>query len=186
MLKPIAILAGASSATVQRLLREFAERHGSSARIVGAVEGPRPDGPASRRSGTIQTICDGRAFPLFQDLGPGSAGCSLDPRSLVLASEVVRSDIAAGCDVVVLSKFGKAEAMDGSGLMPAFVAAIEAGVPVLTSVAPKHADAWENFAAPFFVTLPAEAEAIDRWWESIAPQSSASAQGGGAARWYEL
>jgi hypothetical protein len=183
--KPIAIVQGDDGISVQRLLREFAERHAPAVRVVGAVEGPRADG-APRRTGTIRNIADGRVYPLFQDLGPGSAGCALDPGSLVLASEAVRADIARGCDVVVLSKFGKAEAMDGGGLMPAFIAAIEAEMPVLTSVAPKHKDAWETFAAPFFTTLPAQAEAIERWWESVRQLSRLSADGASATRWYEL
>jgi hypothetical protein len=182
--KPIAIVAGADGALVQQLLREFAERHRQSLRVVGAVESARPAGAGSRRGGTIHNLADGRSYPLFQDLGPGSAGCALDPTSLVLASEAVRADIARGCDVVVLSKFGKAEAMEGSGLMPAFVAAIEAGVPLLTSVAPKHVDAWETFAAPFFATLPAEAGAIEQWWDSVHPGRHAAAQA--PTRWYEL
>ena len=47
-----------------------------------------------------------------------------------MAAAAVRRDIAAGCDLVVLSKFGKLEA-GGGGLRDAFGAAIEAGVPVL-------------------------------------------------------
>jgi hypothetical protein len=67
---------------------------------------------------------------------------------------------------VVLSKFGKLEA-GKAGLLEAFIAAIEAHVPVLTSVSPAFEAAWAEFAAPLFVTLPAEAVKIDAWWQAV-------------------
>jgi hypothetical protein len=51
------------------------------------------------------------------------------------AAGAVRRDIAAGCELVVLSKFGKLEAA-GEGLAPAFKAALDARLPLLTSVSP--------------------------------------------------
>jgi hypothetical protein len=61
-----------------------------------------------------------------------------------------------------LNKFGKLEA-DGGGLRDAFSEAIEAGVPVLTSVAPAFAAAWEEFANSLYVVLPADADRIEAW-----------------------
>jgi Protein of unknown function (DUF2478) len=40
-------------------------------------------------------------------------------------------------------------------------------VPVLTSVSPMFQEAWERFAAPLFVVLPAEPETIDAWWRAV-------------------
>jgi hypothetical protein len=51
--------------------------------------------------------------------------------------------------------------------MSAFVEAVEAQVPLLTSVSPAFQGAWERFAAPLFVTLPAEPETIDGWWRAV-------------------
>jgi hypothetical protein len=81
----------------------------------------------------------------------------------------VRRDIAQGCDLVVLSKFGRLEA-EGGGLRDAFGAAIEAGIPVLTSVSGKFGKAWQNFAAPLSVTVPDDADAIEAWWEAVRPR----------------
>jgi Protein of unknown function (DUF2478) len=82
------------------------------------------------------------------------------------AAEAVRQDIARGCDLVLLSKFGKLEA-GNSGLVDALTAAMEAHVPVLTSVSPAFEAAWAKFAAPLFVTLPADAVEIDAWWQAV-------------------
>ncbi len=167
-IKPIAIVQGAAGAEIQQLFRDFIARHAASARIVGLVEDARglaEDG--SREPGRLRNITDGRHYPMFQDLGAGSSGCAFDPQGVVLAAEAVENDIAAGCDLVVLSKFGKYEAENRSGLVSAFQAAIGEGAPVLTSVSPRHAEAWEAFAAPFFTVLPAELAAIEAWWASV-------------------
>jgi hypothetical protein len=165
---PIAVLQGAESAVIQQLLAGFCARWQQRIRIVGVIEDPLGDSCAKNENqvapGHLRNLTGGRSFPIFQDLGPGSTGCSLDGASLVEAGEQVRRDIAGGCDLVMLSKFGKFEAENGSGLLPAFVAAIEAGAPVLTSVAPKFMAAWDNFAAPYYVLLPAEPQAIEVWW----------------------
>jgi hypothetical protein len=161
--KPIAVVQGAESAAIQQLLADFCANLQPRARIVGVIEDPLGDN-CGCAPGHLRNLAGGRSFPIFQDLGPGSTGCALDGASLVEAGEQVRRDIAGGCDLVVLSKFGKFEAENGSGLLPAFVDAIEAGAPVLTSVAPKFMPAWDNFANPFYVVIPAETQAIEAWW----------------------
>lgn len=181
-IKPIAVVQGAESAAIQQLLADFCSGWQQRARIVGVIEDQQSDpgscGPnlsrklgVSRKSGHLRNLAGGRSFPIFQDLGSGSTGCALDGPSLVEAGEQVRRDIAGGCDLVVLSKFGKFEAENGSGLLPAFIDAIEAGAIVLTSVAPKFMAAWEAFADPFYVAVPADRDAIEAWWnEATLPQ----------------
>lgn len=166
-IRPIAIVQGAESAAIQQLLGDFAARHAGRARIVGVLEDACSADGRACGPGMLRSIADGRAYRLFQDLGAGASSCALDPGGVVEAGEAVRSGIAQGCDLVVLSKFGKLEAENGSGLIPAFAAAIEAGVPVLTSVSPRYAAAWSAFAEPLFLPLPADAEAIEGWWQGV-------------------
>jgi hypothetical protein len=85
----------------------------------------------------------------------------MEPRA-VAAAEAVRCDIAAGPDLVLLSKFGKLEAA-GDGLVCAFEAAIEACVPLLTSVSPALDEAWRKFLGRSFVVLPADLIETDAW-----------------------
>ncbi len=163
--KPIAVVQGAESVAIQRLLADFWSKWQQRIRIVGVIEDPSGDS-CGCAPGHLRNLAGGRSFPIFQDLGPGSTGCSLDGGSLVEAGEQVRQDIAGGCDLVMLSKFGKFEAENGSGLLPAFSDAIEAGAPVLTSVAPKFMAAWDNFADSYYVVIAAEQPAIEAWWTS--------------------
>jgi Protein of unknown function (DUF2478) len=81
----------------------------------------------------------------------------------------VQSDIAAGCDLVLLNKFGKLE-IAGEGLVSAFRAAITAGLPLLTSVSPAHDDAWRRFVDREFAVLPADPAAIDLWRQAVRTQ----------------
>jgi len=162
--KPIAIVQGADSTVIQQLFREFVAHQPTALRIAGLIESGDCKSPAD---GRLLNIADGRDFALFQELGAGSTACSLDAESVIDASSRVCADITRGCDLVVLSKFGKLEAENRSGLIPAFTAAIEAGIPVLTSVSPKYADAWSAFAEPMFDVLPPEMAQVEAWWEAV-------------------
>lgn len=161
-LPPIGVISGVSGAEAQRCLDNFATRH-HKVRVVGLVE--RTQAPASlRRDSRLVSLADGRTFPIFQQLGSAAKGCALLPAALIEATALVCRHIEQGCDVVVLSKYAKLEAEAGSGLVPAFAAAIEAGLPILTYVPDKFADAWHGFAAPLYARIPATSAAIDRWW----------------------
>ena len=159
--QPIAMVQGADSSVIQQLFRDFIARQPKSLRIAGLIESGNCKTPSE---GRLVNIADGRDFALFQELGAGSVACALDAESVIDASSRVCADIARGCDLVVLNKFGKLEAENRTGLIPAFAAAIEAGIPILTSVSPKFAQAWSAFAAPMFNVLPPEMEALDGWW----------------------
>ncbi len=171
----IAVVQGAATPVVQGLLRAFVARVAPGVRVAGVVEDPL--GPAedpSCSAGELRNLTDGRRFTMQQDLGAGAVACRLNSAGVVSACDAAQQGIAAGCDLVVLSKFGKLEA-DRSGLAPAFASAIEAGLPVLTSVSPKFIEAWDRFAAPLYVILPPDLGAIEAWWRkartaAVAPE----------------
>lgn len=172
--KTIAVVRDAPSDAVQALFHDLIEGWQGSARIAGVLaEGHGLEGRRCN-AGFLRSIRDGSRYPIFQDLGSGSQACQLDGRGASEASEAIRRDIEDGCDLVVLSKFGKLEAAR-EGLMPAFAAAVEAGVPVLTSVSPAFREAWDRFAEPLIVTLPLERDAIDAWWRSVREAAPSSA-----------
>jgi Protein of unknown function (DUF2478) len=161
--KPIAVIQGAATPEVQAIMRAFIGRLAPGVRAVGVVEDPLPVEDDGCSAGELKSLGDGRRFPLLQDLGADATACRLDSSAVVSACEVVERDIAAGCDLVVLSKFGKVEAAR-SGLAPAFASAMEAGIPILTSVSPKLGDAWDRFAAPLYMILPPDLAAVEAWW----------------------
>lgn len=166
-MQPIAALQGASGAVIQELLRRFVDRWVMSCRLAGVIEQRTETGEAAQKTTRLEIVSDGDTFPLFQVLGAGSTGCCLDSVGPVQAGEAVSRHIADGCDLVVLNKFGKLEAESRSGLLSAFVSAVEHNVPVLTAVSPRYKAAWSSFASPFFMFLPPEDTAIDQWWRTI-------------------
>jgi hypothetical protein len=164
--KKIAAVQGASSAAIRELFRAHAARWRTSARIVGMLEETHGSQDQACGAGYLVSIVSGERYSIFQNLGRGSTACRVDPTGVLLAGEVVRRDIAAGCDLVMLNRFAKLEA-ERKGLMSAFAEAVEADVPVLTSVSPAFQGAWERFASPLFVMLPAKPAAIDEWWQAV-------------------
>ena len=167
--KPIAAIQGADSAVIQRLFAEFVASVRPFVRVAGVIEQVPDSVDPGSADPELCSLGDARRYPIFQDLGPSSTACALDAHGVVTACEAVRRDVAAGCDLLVLSKFGKLEA-ERSGLTAAFAAGVEAQTPILTSVAPKFDAQWAAFAAPLFVILPPDPTAIERWWRSAAPE----------------
>ncbi len=161
-MKRIAVVKGAPSAAIQGMFRELAEGWRSGIRVAGVIE--EPHGLAGRKcnAGYLRCIAEGTLYPIFQDPGAGAEACHLQGAGALLATQAVERDIAAGCDLVILSKFGKLEA-SRQGLVAAFTAAMEAGLPILTSVSPAFEQAWTDFAAPLFDVLPADPNQIDAW-----------------------
>jgi hypothetical protein len=167
--KSIAVVQRAPTAVIQDLFRRFVAEVSPPAAVAGVVETPDADGDACG-AGELKSLRSDARYPIFQDLGPGASGCRLDATGLIAACADLQADIAHGCDLLVVSKFGKLES-ERSGLISAFSSAIDAGVPILTSVSPKFADHWAAFAAPLFVVLPPEEAALRAWWKGLAARA---------------
>jgi hypothetical protein len=165
-IEPIATVQGASGPEIQDLFSALADHWAPGLRVAGVVAESHGLADRACSAGYLRRIAGGERFSIFEDVGPGSTTCHLDENGAGSAAAAVRQDIAAGCDVVVLSKFGKLEAA-GKGLWGAFTAAAEAGVPILTSVSPSVREAWERFAGAGVVTLPADAGAVETWLKSV-------------------
>ena len=169
----IAVIQGAPGSVIQDLFSALAVRWSPALRVVAVVA--ESHGFADRRcsAGYLRRIGSGERFAIFEDLGPGSTACHLDASGATAAAEAVREDMIVGCDLALLSKFGRLEAA-GKGLRSAFTAAVEAHVPLLTSVSPAVAKAWENFAGTGFITLPADDAAIDVWVNAVRSRARTS------------
>lgn len=156
----IAVVQGASSADIQQLFRAFTGEWRESVRIAGIVEDAGGDGPCN--GGRLLGLADGARYSIFHDVM--SDGCNVSPDRALSAGQAIAQHIAAGCDLVIISKFGRLEAEQKGGLLPAFIAAAEANVPILTSVSPKFEPVWAAFTENAHVTLPPDREAIEQWW----------------------
>jgi hypothetical protein len=142
------------------LLAETARRlQAGGFRLAGAVQ---------ENTGDTEMLLRLLAAPglvrISQNLGPGAQGCRLDPDGLERAVAGVQAALE-GADLVIINKFGKQEA-EGRGFRPLIAEALSLGIPVLTTVAPDHADAFARFAQDMSEPVPARLEAILDWCAS--------------------
>lgn len=168
-----AVIHGTSSAEVQEIFRTLVERWRPAFRLAGLVAESHGLSDRTCSAGFLRCVTSGERFSIFHDLGPGSTECHLDGTGALTASDAVRREIAAGCDLVVLSKFGKLEA-DGMGLLGAFNAALNARVPLLTSVSRACETSWQKLAGQSYAVLPADMERISAWWQAVRADQAAS------------
>lgn len=86
----------------------------------------------------------GATFDIWEDRGPCARGCRLDESGLTQAEPVLQRAIDDRVDLIVINRFGRAEAL-GKGLREYFEAAVAAGIPVLTGVRAPYDEAWRAF-----------------------------------------
>jgi hypothetical protein len=160
----IGAVQGVATPFIQQRLLSFAERRRHEGfRVTGVVQVPSESGADKNEAVVLLDLSSGRTFRVFQVLGQEAAGCTVDPSGIAEACGAVMEAISAGADIVILSKFGKLEE-SGSGLLHAFGAAAEAGIPCLTGVAPAYAASFVGFAADFARWLDASEAALEAWW----------------------
>lgn len=164
--KTIAVVRDVSSAQVQEAFRIVVERWRHSVRLAGLIAEEHGLADRACSAGFLRNIRSGERFSIFQDLGPDSTVCHLDGAGAFKAADAVRRDIAAGCDLVLLNKFGKLEA-DAKGLFNAFGAALDAHIPLLTSVSSAFEEPWKRLVRQPFAILPADPNEIDAWRQSV-------------------
>jgi Protein of unknown function (DUF2478) len=161
----IGALRGAKTAEIQTLLARFVERRlREGLRVAGMIEEPAPEEACGICGSLIlRDTSTSATIPITQNLGPGSTACRLDSAGLATACHAVLEAIDRGADLVVLSKFGKIEA-EGGGLIDAFRAAAETGIPCVTGVSPSFAAAFLEYAGGFSQWIEASDAELERWW----------------------
>ena len=172
-IETVASVHGASGIEVQTLFCGVVDRW-SNLSIAGVIAESHGLPDRTCNAGYLWRIGTSERFAMFEDHGPGSTVCHLDGNGVLAAAEAVQHDMVAGCDLVLLSKFGKLEAA-GNGLWQAFKKAIDLGIPVLTSVSPSARQQWETLVAAGCVSLPADAAAINSWIDSVRSQARSAA-----------
>lgn len=165
----IAAVSGNKNVSNQALLADFVRKRRSEGfRVAGLFEVPeKGEGGACGRLSVVD-IATGTRIAISQDLGPGSTACNLDPGGIAEACAAAQRSIDEGADLVILSKFGKLEAARG-GLCDAFAAAIDAELPIVTTVNPCLREDWTLFAGDLSDDVFASAEALESWWAATKP-----------------
>ena len=114
----------------------------------------------------LVSVADGSRYPIFQNLGSGSSGCKLDSRLLAAAATVLQRAVDDEADVLFINKFGHVE-IENHGLNDEYLAAAAAGIPVLTAVHRKYLADWQRFCGGEGVELPADAQAVSAWAQTL-------------------
>lgn len=122
--------------------------------------------PQRRLPMLIGDVRDGRAFAISQALGPGSLGCCLDPGALAHAGKVLREALHEQPDLVIVNRFGSAEA-SGQGYSSEMLALMSEGIPLLTLVSPKYQADWQRFVGRHDCLLPLRESALLAWTEAL-------------------
>lgn len=131
-------------------------------RLGGAIQRNVPGALTSCSAMTLIDLASGTATEISQNLGSQAQGCRLDTSRLAEFGMLLGGKSADDVDLLILNKFGKAEA-DGHGLRSNFVRAIEAGIPILTAVRPPYDQAWLGFHEGLAVELAADLELARAW-----------------------
>lgn len=136
-------------------------------RVSGVIQ-RRGNGDDECRVTDLFALSSGRTFRISRPLGEGTRGSRLDPDTLAQCCRHLESQVAAGCDVLVLNRFGKAEA-EGHGFHDLIVMALERGIPVLVGVRGKYVSSWSAFGHEQASVVPVGRAALDAWLAHLPP-----------------
>lgn len=120
------------------------------------------DDPARPCDMDLRVLGGADLVRISQSLGPLSQGCRLDPLGLETAVGLVGARMAQAPRLLILNKFGKAEA-EGRGFRNLIGEALGAGVSVLLGVTAQNQGAFEDFAGEFAQLLPADLPGVLNW-----------------------
>ncbi len=161
----IAAIVGPDGTTTQALLSDAVAAWRTAGVKVGGVIAEThgiPDRTCG--AGLLRDIATGQPYKIYFLTAPSNTSCHLDAAGVEAAGDGLLEQIKDS-DVIVLSKFGKLEAMH-QGLASVFDAARAAGKPILTTISERQHDAWRAYA-PDAATLPPDAAALQAWWQSV-------------------
>jgi molybdate transport system ATP-binding protein len=151
--------ADAAMAVAVATLRHAGLRVGGLLQVLGPAIGP------CKREMNLLVLASGDWIRIDQALGPESQSCTLDGDALARAAMALRTAVQARPDLLVVSRFGKQEAL-GGGMRAEIAEALLSGVPVLVAVRTSLRAEWERFLGVPARVLPACADTIAGWVRS--------------------
>lgn len=120
---------------------------------------PRESGCASTM--VLQDIATGDAYLVSQPMGGGSSACRADPQGFARASQIFREALRQRPQLVVSNRFGDLEVARG-GFVAELLSVMAEGLPLLTTVATRNTQAWQDFTGGGLL-LPPDPAAIADW-----------------------
>ncbi|OCX62293.1 hypothetical protein BFP70_14065 [Thioclava sp. SK-1] len=151
---------GQTDAFLAELARTRAKRGQPIVAMVRAADDVAPDTKL-----ILQLWPSGDIWPIFQQLGPGASGCSLDPGALEQAVECSLRALASAAPgtPVIVNKFGKQEAA-GLGTRALIAQALAQGHPVLLAVPAHNRAAFEEFSGGMHEEILYDFQAIEAFF----------------------
>lgn len=135
--------------------------------VGGLLQEAEVVGPGQCAMLNLVDLRSGQRARITQSRGKESRGCKLDEQGLVALSHCIDAAIGDCVNLIVISRFGRAEAA-GDGLLACFTDAVCAGIPLLTAVREPYVERWQDFHGGFAVDLPASPEAVLNWFDTVA------------------
>lgn len=145
----------------------------SGVRVAGVIQQALPDGASECGGLVLRDLVDGRATPITENRGAAATGCKLDPRGLAEVAARLEAALDAEPDLLIISRFGKAEA-EGCGFRSAFGAAMLRGIHVLTAVRETNWADWELFHGGLGVELQPDTSSLQGWLEAFSSALASS------------
>ncbi|MGP9791275.1 DUF2478 domain-containing protein [Roseinatronobacter sp. NSM] len=146
-----------------RVLAELAGGLGAAGwSLAGVVQTNRETTQDRPCDMDLHIIGQAHQVRISQNLGPHANGCRLDAHGLETAVGLVAAALHRNPALLILNKFGKAEA-EGRGFRSIIGQALAQGIPVLTAVRPPNLDAFLTFADGMADPLPAKLDALQVW-----------------------
>lgn len=155
MAQPLTALVYETGFPIGVVLAELAARaRGQGLRVGGLIELPAPprdDQHENRHSCdmTLENLASGEQFSIAAERGKLARGCRLDYDVLTRAAASVLAQIGK-MDLVLLNKFGKADA-EGGGFRCILADALALGIPVAIGVPRRNLEAFRAFAGELAV-----------------------------------
>ena len=147
------------------LLHDLATRAAARGlRLCGTVQTNSDCGPDRPCDMDVRILPDGPVIRISQSLGPGARGCRLDPDALEQAVAQTAARLGAGCDLLIVNKFGKVEA-DGGGFRSLIGEALGRDIPVLAGLNPAQRAAFDSFTEGMAEELEPDLSSVWAWLE---------------------
>jgi nucleoside-triphosphatase THEP1 len=172
---PICALKRTGTVEADRILASAVEqlRYGG-VRLAGVLQQDTHRPGRRRCDMDLVDVADGAIIRISEDRGNQARGCRLKTDALTEVGARLVRRIAGGVDVVVLNKFGKAEA-EGRGLRDLAVAAVVSDVPLLIGVTPEYIPDLLRFAGDLAVVVEPDVSQLQQWLSRFFGQTRTAA-----------
>jgi nucleoside-triphosphatase THEP1 len=146
---PLTALVYDEAFPIGAMFRVIVDRaRGRGLRIGGVVEKPA-EHRGHRCDMALEDLASGEAIQISEERGAMARGCRLDLDALTRACALTLASLPH-CDLVLINKFGKAEA-EGGGFRCVISDALTLGVPAVIGVPRRNLASWRAFAGALAV-----------------------------------